>query len=176
MAATSAVHVFSGVSPGTGADVTSTEVRYKRADNSVVNALNPIPIPTSSVNYSWQKSFKLYISTAPANQITNLRWFTSGTSLGTGITHYATTDSVYTQGSTADESALISGGTDSSTYTSGSPLTITSGLVCDSTDSFPLYEGTSGTQDFLITQIGVGTSASAGTSGVRTATFRYNES
>lgn len=176
MAASTAVHVFAGIAPGTGSDITSTETRFKRADNSTVDALNPVPIPTSGTNYSWRKQYKLRVTTAPANQITNLRYFTSGTSLGTGLTHYVATSASYTQGVSGDETALIAGGTDSTTYTTGSPLTITAGLVCDSADTYPLYAGTSGAQNFLVAQIGVGTTASAGTSGVRTATFRYNES
>ena len=175
MAATTTVRSFHGSGPS-NADVTSTEIRFKRADNDTVDALNPVPIPTSGFNYSWRKHTKLRIDTAPANQITNLRWFSSGTALGTGITHLAVNSSSYTQGSSSDESAAIPSGVDSSTYTSGSPLTITAGQVAASGDTFPTFAGSSGSQDYMVQQMKVDTTAAAGASGARTFTYRYDES
>jgi hypothetical protein len=175
MAATTAVHSFHGAGP-TSSDISSTEVRWKRADNDTVDALNPVPIPTSGTNYSWRKHTKLRIESAPANLIDNLRWFSSGNTLGTGITHYVVTDASYTQASSSDESALIIGGVDSTTYTSGSPLTVEAGEVCDSGDTFPLFAGTGGQQDYVVQQMAIESTASAGTSPARTFTYRYDES
>lgn len=171
MASTTEIHVFHGAGPS-NSDITNTEIRFKRADNDTVDALNPVPIPTSGTNYSQRKHTKLRIVTAPANQITNLRFFSSGTALGTGITHLVAAAAAYTQASTADETAAIPGGTDSASYTSAAPLVVNSGIVAQSTDSFPTF----GTQDFLVQQMAVGTTASAGTSGARTFTYRYDES
>lgn len=171
MAATTEIHVFHGAGP-TNTDITNTEIRFKRADNDTVDALNPVPIPVSGTNYSQRKHTKLRAVTAPANQITNLRFFSSGTALGTGITHLVAAASSYTQASSGDETVPISGGTDSVAYTSGAPLVVNAGVVAQSTDTFPTF----GTQDFLVQQMAVGTTASAGTSGARTFTYRYDES
>lgn len=169
MAATTLVHVFHGAGP-TATDITSTEIRFRRDDTDAVNAGAAVPIPTSGTNYSWRKHTKLRISTDPANQIANLRFFSSGNSLGTGITHQVLQTGTYTLASSTDETTSIAG-TDSSTYTSGSPLVVNSGVVM-SNGAAPTY----GTQDYLAQQIGVGTTASAGTSPARTYTYRYDES
>lgn len=173
MAATTKIHEFIGSGP-TAVDITSLHIRFKRADNDdsaeqPPDALNPVPIPTSGTNYSWRKHTKLYIQTTPANQISNLRYFSSGTALGTGIVHQALLNATYTQGSTSDETTSI-GGTDTATYTSSSPLTVNSGVVIANPSTG--Y----GTQNYLVQQMNIGTTASAGTSGTRTLTYRYDES
>jgi hypothetical protein len=169
MAATTQVHVFHGAGP-TATDITSTEIRFRRDDTDAVNASAAVPIPTAGTNYSWRKHTKLRIVTDPANQIANLRFFSSGNSLGTGIVHQVLQTATYTQASSTDETTSI-GGTDSTTYTSGSPLVVNSGVVM-SVGSAPTY----GTQDFLAQQMNVGTTASAGSSPARTFTLRYDES
>lgn len=174
MAATTEIHIFTGAFPGTNTNVTSTEVRFKRQDEYAASggtaAQAPVPIPTSGTNYSWRKHFKLRVVTDPSNQISNLRFFSSGSSLGTGITHNVATTGTYVAGSSADETASI-GGADSSTYTAGSPLVINSGQVM-AAGAAPTF----GTQDFTVQQMGVGTAAVAGVSGARTYTYRYDES
>jgi hypothetical protein len=170
MAATTYVHVFNGAGPS-ATDITSTEIRFKRADNNTVDALTPVPIPAASEVFSWRKSTKLYIATSPSAYIRNLRFFSSGTALGTGITHYVVASASYVQGSSSDETSKIGSGIDSTTYTSGSPLTINAGDVILTGGSIPGY----GTQDYLVQQIGVASTASAGVSGTRTYTLRYDE-
>ena len=169
MAATTQIHVFHGAG-GTATDITSTEIRFKRADNDTVDALNPVPIPTSGTNYSWRKSTKLRMVTDPANQISNLRFFSSGTALGTGIVHRLLQSVSYVQGSSSDEATSI-GGNDSVNYTSAAPLSVNSGVVLTA-PAAPSY----GTQDYLVQQMAVDSTAAAGTSGVRTYSLRYDES
>lgn len=171
MVATTMVVVFNGVAPGTTADITNQEIRFKTADDNTVNSSDPVPVPSTGEVFSWRKHTKLWIEGPPDNQIENLRFYSSGTSLGTGIFHYAATTDIYTQGSSADESTKISGGVDSAVYTSGSPLTITPGVVIY-TSGTPTF----GTQNFVVQQMGVSADAGPGNSGARTFTFRYDES
>lgn len=178
MVATTQIHVFNGSGP-TDADITGIAIRFKRADNNVVDANNPVPVPTAGTNYSWRKHTKLQVVTAPDNKIENLRYFTSGTSLGTGISHLVDVTAIYVQGSSADETSPATGTmVDSSTYTSGVPLTIVAGTVFDVLDgtSVPAFNSSpSGSQAFLVQQISVDSTAGPGNSGTRTASYRYDE-
>ena len=102
--------------------------------------------------------------------MSNLRFFSDGTSWGTGITAYAKKLSSYTQASSSDNSALFDGtAVDVTTYTSGSPLTINASTVLSNPSTG--Y----GTQDYLVMQVGGGTTAGAGTTSARTLTYRVDE-
>lgn len=169
MAATYQVDVFHGSSP-TGA-AWSAGARFHRADTSPTTdgATTYIPIPTSGTNYSWRKHFKLNVTATPVGSVSNLRFFSDGTSWGTGVTAYVKTSSTYTQGSSSDNSTQISGSTDVTTYTSGSPLTINSGTVLSNPSTG--Y----GTQDYLVMQVGGTSLVAAGTTSARTLTYRVDE-
>ncbi len=146
--------------------------RFHRADSSPTSdgSTTFIPIPTSGTNYSWRKSFKLNVTTTPVGTVSNLRFFSDASSWGTGVTPYAKLKAAYTQGSSSDNSALFDGtAVDLTTYTSGSPLTITAGTVLSNPSTG--Y----GTQDYLVIQVGVGSTAVAGTTAARTLTYRTDE-
>src|SRR5581483_5615728 len=104
MAAANNIYVFHGVSVGNGFALNSQDslggadanynasfvnpqgnVRYKQADDSLKNIANPIPIPTSGANYSFRKSMKIKWTTPPPTQISNLRWFSDGVAIATGV-------------------------------------------------------------------------------------------
>ena len=145
--------------------------RFHRADShpTTDGATTYIPIPTSGTNYSWRKSFKLNVTVAPAGTVSNLRFFSDTTSWGTGITAYAKQKATYTQGSSSDNSALFDGtAVDVTTYSSASPLTINAGTVLTATTGY-------GTQDYLVMQVGIGATASPGTTSARTLTYRVDE-
>lgn len=170
MAATYQVQVASSTGPTM---TTWTDGgRFHRADSSPTTdgSTTFIPIPTSGTNYSWRKSFKLNVSVTPVGSVSNLRFFSDGTTWGTGITPYAKQKAAYTQGSSSDNTALFDGtAVDLTTYTSGSPLTINASTVLSNpTTGF-------GTQDYLVIQIAVGSTAAAGTTSARTLTYRVDE-
>ncbi len=145
--------------------------RFHRADShpTTDGATTYIPIPASGTNYSWRKSFKLKVTATPVGSVSNLRFFSDATSWGTGVTAYAVAAASYTQGSSSDNTALIGSGVDVTTYTSASPLTINSGTVLSNPSTG--Y----GTQDYLVMQVGVGSTAAAGTTAARTLTYRVDE-
>lgn len=168
MPATAAVQVYHGAGPTESAWTSGG--RYHRADDDPTTdgSTTPIQIPAAGNNNSWRKSHKLKFTTAPAGSITNLRWF-DGSSWGTGVTLYAKKTASYTQATSTDESMATTGYTDASTYTSGSPLTITAGTVLSNPTT-----GT-GTQDYVETFLRVGTTASPGAISGHTLSYRYDE-
>lgn len=169
MAASYEVNVWHGAGPTDSA--WSAGARYHRADTSPTTdgATTFIPIPTSGTNYSWRKHHKLKVTVAPTGVCSNLRWFTDGTSWGTGISFFARTNGTYTQGSSSDNSAQVSGTVDAvANYVAGTPLTVNAGTVLTATTGY-------GTQDYVVTQVGGGTTAGAGTTSARTLTYRVDE-
>lgn len=168
MPATYQIDVFHGASPT--ASALPTNGRFHRADTTPTTdgATTFIPIPTGGTNYSWRKSLKLNVTGAPSGSVANLRFYTDGTSWGTGVTPYAINTGTYTQASTSDNSALIPSGVDATTYTSSSPMTVNAGTVLTATTGY-------GTQNYVVMQIGVAATASPGTTAARTITYRVDE-
>lgn len=186
MAASTEIIVFHGGSGGTEYSLASIQagfvnpaghVRFKQADNSVKDTNNPIPIPDTGNpdNYSYRKNMKIKFTSAPPNKVTNLRFFAQvATAIATGVVLFVGQSATYTQGSGSDISSLVvPSGVDAATYTSGSPLSITSGDVVGPATSF----GSTGfgDQDYLVEQMRVSDTASAGDTSDRTYVFRYDE-
>jgi hypothetical protein len=145
--------------------------RFNRSDtHPTTDALTTfIPIPSSGINYSWRKSFKLNVTVAPVGTVSNLRFFSDGVSWGAGITPYAMKKSAYTQASGADNNAIFDGSAvDVTTYISASPLIINSGTVLTATTGY-------GSQDYLVMQIAIATTAAPGTTAARTLSYRVDE-
>ena len=169
MAATWRENVYHGSGP-TRSDWTDNG-KFHKADTDPTSDASSTAVvrPTSGTNYSWAKYFKSEWTTTPAGKIMNLRWFTNGADPATGVKLYAKTSSTYTQPSSSDETGL-SGMTDASTYTSASPLSINSGDVLANPSTGV------GTQDYLVLQVGVTSSASPGTTSGYVLTRRYDKS
>jgi hypothetical protein len=156
-------------------------VRHKQADNDTVDANNPIPFPLTGISFGWRKSSKQNWSTTPAGAITALVWFLTGTPV-TGQHVYARLQApnVYVAASSGDQVG-ITGFTDTSPnrtandatqYTSGSPLSITSGTVLSNPNTGE------GSQNFVETQMTIDTTYAGGAGPVTalTVTYRYTES
>ena len=75
----------------------------------------------------------------------------------------------YTQGSSADETAAIGSGVDATTKSSGSPLVVNSGTVLSNPSTG------FGTQDYVVMQLQVGSTAGPGVTSLRTYTYRVDE-
>lgn len=101
---------------------TSGDLRYKQANNSTVDAVNPLSKPSAGNQRSFEKWCQLRIgATGPTGQITNLQWYTSGTNpYGTGISAFVRTTNV-ASGSfvTPTTPANDTAGTDQFTFSSG---------------------------------------------------------
>lgn len=110
---------------GDATDKTSGTIRFKKADNATVDFANPLSVPPSGTDWSFEKWLRLNVTGAPDGQITNVRAYSDGSNgLGTGRTVYAKAEADYAQPQQASGS---SGYSDLFGYTSGSPLSLGSG-------------------------------------------------
>ena len=174
MAATTKVYQYTGAGP-TGTNITDNEagnVRYKTADDfDGQDSTYPLVKPSSGTNYSYVTWVALYVSSAPTGSITNIKWYSDGGGFGTGLTLKGIMTNTYaqatgTQGTSGNLSATVyTSGTDMFTYTSGSPLTVTSNATT----------GTGRYSYYVASQLAIATTASAGTLTAETGTWRFDE-
>jgi hypothetical protein len=166
MAATVNIKELNGASAGT--PTTSTSARFCTTDSAAPGTNYPLVKPSSGTNYSYIKTFYLNADTTPTGTINNIKWYTDGTIGWTGVTISVKTSSSYTQatGTEGTTATAMSGGTDASTYTSASPLSVTGTLSNPSTGKI---------SDYVLMQAAVSTSAVAGTVAAETITWRYDE-
>jgi hypothetical protein len=169
MAASAEVRVFHGSSP-TGTAV--TEVRYKRADNSTVDLLTQLQIPSAGVVRSWPKHFKVVFTTSPSVQISNLRWYLAARpSAWDGVSIWAGVTASYAQAVVTDENAIRPGLIDGDVYTSASPLMIAAGIVLSNPNT-----GDGGTaQSYLQAQATMNALVTPGVKAPRPSYYRYDE-
>jgi len=156
-------------------------LRFKQADNSTIDANDPIPIPAAGSEYSRWKQIYLKCTTAPSTKVDNVKFYTDGSGFGTGITvnvgdgvqvhnsgattGYDVSDANETMTNHTDVSAV----TDAFTYTSGSPRTCT----ISETDS--QIDAIDETTDYLVLQMVVDNTASPGDLANETFTWQYDE-
>ena len=177
-------------SPGTSTDIDALgppTLRFKTADNETIDAVNPVPIPSSSTNNSFWKSLYLFCDTAPDTQVDNIQFYTDGGGFGTGITTNAgdefpvhnsgattgydlATGTIGTSGDIMTDHTDITATTDISTFTSGSTL---AGPTISEAGS--IINATSETSNYLVLQTVVGTTATPGNKADETYTFQYDE-
>lgn len=168
MAATTAIYQYTGSGP-TGTSITN--LRYCTADVANDTTTYRLVKPATGTNYSYVAWVALYVSSGPVGSITNVKWFSDGTSYGTGITVKGIQTNTYAQatgtpGTSGDLSSTVyTSGTDMTTYTTGSPLSVTSNATT----------GTGRYSYYVPSQLAMSTSVSAGTITARTNTFRWDE-
>jgi hypothetical protein len=151
----------------TATDKTSGTIRFKNADNATVDANNPMVIPGSGSDFSYEKYLRLNVSVAPDTQIENLQAYSDGSNgFGTGVSGWYKTVGSYT---TPTEPANATGFTDLFSATSGSPIDM------DATNTGPFSEiGDIG--DYLVLMLEVASTAAQGALTAETVTFSYDES
>jgi len=179
--ATTNIWLYTGAAAGTTSDVSgSPGFRHKQADDGAIDLTAPVPIPSAGgENFSWRKHTKLVFTSDPSQKISNLRWYTvlkSGLSGWTGLTMYVglTNDAGYVQGSSSDSTTKMTQESlsDGDSYISSTPLTVNGGdLGVTATTPVPA----TGTQKYVVQQIGVGDAAAPGVTADRTCYYRYNE-
>ena len=174
MAATVLIEELNGAGE-TATDKTSGTVRYKNADDAVVDTANPLIIPTSNREYSFEKFLRLRFTVAPDTEITNLEAYTDGASWpqaqvkGWYVIEAAyTTPAVPTE--TNDPPQMPVGGTpvaavDLFALTSGAPADLGAGP----------HTGTGQKGSYLVTCMEVEIGATQGTQPTETLTFRFDE-
>lgn len=77
MAATVIINEHNGAAPGTQTDKTAGTVRFRNSDSAVVDLNNPLVIPASGREYSFEKVLRLAAS-GEYSQISNLQAYTDG--------------------------------------------------------------------------------------------------
>lgn len=122
-------------------DKTSGVIRFKNADDATVDNNNPLVKPGAGlVDRSYQKWLRMNVSVAPAGDISNPKFYMSG-SANTGQTLWIKTTNPGTYSTPAEETA-DTGYTDAFSYTSGSPKAL------DAVNAGP-YTGTGDKGDYL---------------------------
>jgi len=173
MAATVNIKRWTGASGSmSGTVITSANTVANAVDahqSTASSSTDPIKIPPSGTNYSYWVSTRLATgATGPTGTISNLRWYSDGSnSFGTGVGCNVKTASTYTQatGTQGVTGDAMSGGAAFETKTSGSPLTVTGTCTTANTDF----------GDYVVYQLTVGPTASAGVTGQETFTWLYDE-
>ena len=148
---------------GTPTDKTSGTVRFKNADNSTVDLLNPMVKPTSGSDFSFEKWLRLNVTGGSYSQITNIRAYMDGANgLGTGVLLWAKAVASY---ATPAEATATTGYTNAFTYTSGSPLSLGAGP----------FTATGEKGDHLVMMMEVQNTASGGLTPSETLTVGWDE-
>lgn len=141
-------------------------IRFKAADNDAADGTGAILVPDVGSAYSYVKNLQLQATSAPANSISNIKFYSDGANgLGAGLDILAKTSAAYVDPTTQLQTALA-GMTSAFTYTSGAPLSVTGTLTGPSTGVFG---------DFIVLQAKVDPTAGPGTSGSETLTVVFDE-
>jgi hypothetical protein len=150
---------------GTYTNKTSDVIRMKNADNATVDSSNPMVIPGSGSDWSFEKWLRLKIgATGPAVQITNAKFYTDGANgMGTGVSLWAKAVSSF---ATPAEGTASTGYTDAFSYTSGSALSLGAGPFTAINTEFG---------DHVVLLLQVASTATQGSTPTETVTFTYDE-
>ena len=148
---------------GTATDKTGGSVRFKNADNSTVDLVNPMVKPASGSDWSFQKWLRMNITGGTFTQITNVKAYTDGVNgLGTGINLWAKAVAAY---ATPAEETASTGYANAFTFTSGAALTLGAGP----------FTGTGEKADHLVLACEVTSAASGGLTPSETLTLAWDE-
>lgn len=159
-------------------DKTSGTIRFKNADNPTVDTNDPLVIPTSNTEYSYEKWLKLRITaTAPDTEITNVEFYMdgakgwqAGVKLWGDVSESAYVDpGIPTETNDPPQTPLNGtpvAATDAFTWTAGSPVTVGAG---------PFTTANTDIGNWVILVMEVETGSTQGTLTAETATFEYDE-
>lgn len=161
MAATVLIREKNGAGE-TATDKTSGTVRFKNADNATVDLVDPMVVPTSGSDFSFEKWLRMNF-TGTFTQVSNLKFYTDGSSgFGTGVNTWAKAVASY---ATPAEATATTGYANAFTYTSGSPLSLGAGP----------YTATGDNGSYLVSMLEVASTASQGLLTSETFTFAWDE-
>ncbi len=149
---------------GTGTQKDGGTVRFKNADNATVDSANPMVVPTSGFDFSYEKWLRLNVTVAPDNNLSNLAVYSDGAvwSANTGIAAYAKAVTAY---STPAEATTTTGYALLSSYTASGTLSLGATTVT----------GTGEKGDHCVLMLRVADTANPGTLSTETLTFQYDE-
>ena len=153
-------------------------VRFKNADDATVDLNNPLLVPSSNTEYSYEKWLRFYIGvTGPNQHITDLEFYMDGAKgwpagvklWGDGTETTYSTPGIPTETNDPPQvpvNGTPAAATDAFTYTTGSPLTLGSG-------QYSTTSADCGNYLILVMEVEIG--SSPGLTSDETATFRYSE-
>ena len=161
-------------------------IRFKTADDSTIDANNPIPIPASGTKRSFWKHIFLEVISGTFTQIDNVKFFTDGTGFGTGITVFVgdetpvknsastagydqATGSVGDDGDELTTHTQISGKTDAFSFNSTTPKTVSI------SEAGAIINAIGESTNYLVAQMDVASTAGPGDLPNETWTFQYDE-
>ena len=146
----------------TATDKTSGTIRFKHADNATVDLVNPMVIPASGSDWSFEKWLRLNVA-GTFTQIENLKFYTDGTSgFGTGVNTWAKAVATF---ATPAELTSSTGYLDAFSYTSAAPLSLGAGP----------YTATGDIGSYVVLGLEVQSTAAQGALTAETITFAYDE-
>lgn len=176
MAATVVMYYYYGSGP-TGEQI-NTNLRHKLADNNTQDLLDPLIKPVAGTNLSYWKVIAPYATAPPDNGIDNVKLYTNGGNPWTGITYYVgdTTPATYSQATGSGDSgdamvanygggSVLGGQTNIFSFTSGSPKSITGSIGA----------ATGKITNYIVTQLELGITVTAGTKAQEIFTIVYDE-
>ena len=190
MVATVAVYVETGPNATPVGDDTTAfgppNIRFKTADDSTIDANNPIPIPASGTKRSFWKHIYLQVTAGTFTQIDNVKFFTDGTGFGTGITVFVgnetptrnsastagydqATGSVGDDGDELTTHTNVTAKTDAFTFTSGTPKTVSI------SEAGAIINAIGESTNYIVAQMDVASTAGPGDLPNETWTFQYDE-
>ena len=182
MAATVIINEWNGAG-GSKTDKTSGTIRFKNADDAAVNLSDPLVVPGSGQEYSYEKWLRLEITDAGGfTQISNLRAYSDGANgFGTGVKLWYAVTGAYIQPVVPSEAAdppqsaaagsPVENMADFFATSQGSPIDLDGINVGPFTDGSP----SESIGDFLVLVMEVEPTASNGVLAAETLTFAYDE-
>ena len=172
--------------PGTNQDVDALgppSIRFKAADDATIDASDKLVIPAAGTIYSYWKHLYLYCDDADSHTLNNFKIYSDGNNgLGTGVDVYVglefptkthASDAGYEVADAQTEITAGHSGIDTSAsifdYTSGAALSVD----CDEAGN--AIDDTGETTDYVVAQMNVASTASAGDTPNETGTWAYDE-
>lgn len=164
MVASISVRVYTGASAGTQSSAVTGISFFGNYDNAATTTTDRQNYPITVGNRSYEKWLKLYVDTAPANNVANFKIW------GDGVTQTSTT--LYFTGGAFATGTTPTNGTSSlanvvfTNYSSsGSAATWDSGT----------YSVTGATTKFVVFQLAVGSDSAPGNWSTETINYSYDE-
>lgn len=149
---------------GTNTDKTSGTIRFKNADNSTVDAVNRLVVPTGATSeWSYEKWLALNVTAPPSTDIQNVLAYMDGANgFGSNVFLWARAAGAFTA---PVEPAATTGFTNAFAYTAAGALTLYNAT----------FTGTGVIPGHLVLAMEVRQGANQGTTPGETVTISYDE-
>ena len=161
MSATIQLLVCTGANAAT--ETVATGIMLRSNDSAATDKSNPIVVPSAGTSRSYEKWIRWKCTVAPSTQCTNFKYWGPSTTPGTGLTLFAGTTATGAAPSNSDSSVATTQ-QDTNYYDSSHTLAVSGTLT-----------GTNQKTDFVVLQMDVISTASAGDIAQQTHNYSYDE-